>query len=82
MARKASGKSRPPEDVELPVSFKTVFWVVVLLTVASLAASLFLATRSPEVQTETLKRVVETCDGTWKTGFGGILGLLAGKRLP
>lgn len=82
MAKKASGRSRPLEDLDLPISFKTVFWVVVLLTVASLAASSFLATRPPELQTVTLKRVVETCDGTWKTGFGGILGLLAGKRLP
>ena len=67
-------------DLDVPVSFKTVFWVVVMLTVASLAASVFLAT-FPQ-QTDTLKEVVTTCNSTWKMGFGGILGLLAGKRLP
>jgi hypothetical protein len=88
MARKATGtpsknpSQKQPPDLDLPVSYKTIFWVVVLLTGASLLVSVFLATRQPELQTETLKKVVDTCDGTWKMGFGGILGLLAGKRLP
>mgnify|MGYP001589091898 CR=1 FL=1 len=67
-------------DLDVPISYKTVFWVVVVLTFASLAASIFLAT-FPR-QTDTLKEVVTTCNSTWKMGFGGILGLLAGKRLP
>lgn len=80
MARK-SPSTKPPE-FDVPVSYKTVFWVVVLLAVVSLAASLFLATRPVEAQTETLKKVVETCDSTWKMCCGAILGLLGGKRLP
>ena len=76
MARKRDRKT----EVDVPVSFKTVFWVVVVLTVTSLAASVFLAAYAQ--QTETVKDVVATCNSTWKMGFGGILGLLAGKRLP
>jgi hypothetical protein len=76
-AKKPSDKKT---ELDVPVSFKTVFWVVVFLTVSSLLASVFLATY-PQ-QPETLKEVVATCNATWKMGFGGILGLLAGKRLP
>ncbi len=76
MARKPAKKT----ELDLPVSYKTVFWVVVLLTFASLVASVFLAIYPR--QTDTLKEVVATCNSTWKTGFGGVLGLLAGKRLP
>ena len=75
--KKTPGKKT---ELDLPVSYKTVFWVVVLLTLASLAASVFLATY-PQ-QTDALKEVVATCNSTWKMGFGGVLGLLAGKRLP
>jgi hypothetical protein len=67
-------------ELDVPVSFKTVFWVIVALTVVSLGAAVFLATY-PQ-QSDALKEVVATCNSTWKMGFGGILGLLAGKRLP
>ncbi len=67
-------------ELDLPVSYKMIFWVVVLLTFASLAASVFLAAYAQ--QTDTVKEVVVTCNSTWKMGFGGVLGLLAGKRLP
>lgn len=78
----APPKKTPEKKTELdvPVSFKTVFWVVVFLTVISLVASVYLATSAH--QTDALKDVVTTCNSTWKMGFGGILGLLAGKRLP
>jgi hypothetical protein len=68
--------------LDLPVSYKTVFWVAVALTVLPLACSVYLATRPAEMQTDTLKKVVDTCDSTWKTGFGVIIGLLGGKLLP
>ncbi len=75
--------ARPPTDdkkeLDVPVSFKTVFWVVVVLTLTSLGAAVFLATY-PQ-QPEALREVVSTCNAPWKMGFGGILGLLAGKRL-
>lgn len=80
MARKAPSPN--PPNLDVPVSYKTVFWVVVLLAVLSLAVSLYLATRPPDAQTDTLKKVVETCDSTWKMCCGAILGLLGGKRLP
>jgi hypothetical protein len=83
MARKASPQASGPEPpVDLPVSFKAVFWVTVALTVLSLATAVFLATRPADMQTDAVKKLVETCDTTWKMGFGGILGLLGGKRLP
>ena len=80
----ARAPAQKPADqkprLDVPVSFKTVFWVVVVLTCASLVAAVYLATH-PQ-QSDTLKAVVDTCNSTWKMGFGGILGLLAGKRLP
>jgi hypothetical protein len=74
-------KPRPP-GVDLPVSYKAVFWVTVALSVLSLGTAVFLATRPAETQTDAVKKLIETCDTTWKMGFGGILGLLGGKRLP
>ncbi len=81
MARKRAPSS-PPGPIDLPVSFKAVFWVVVALSVLSLATAVYLAGWPADAQTETVKKLVETCDTTWKMGFGGILGLLGGKRLP
>ena len=71
----------PPPDGLVPVGFKTVFWVVVSLTAASMFANFYLAINPPEIQTEAFKKVVDACDSTWKAGFGAILGLLGGKRL-
>jgi hypothetical protein len=67
---------------ELPISFKTIFWVVVGLTVLSLGTAVFLAMRPLEQQHEAVRDLIKTCDTTWKMGFGGILGLLGGKHLP
>ena len=78
-------KAKPPSlrpDIDVPVSFKTVFWVVVVLTSASLLVNVYMAIFPPERETDALKKVVDACDGTWKAGFGAILGLLGGKRLP
>ena len=71
-----------PPNTDFPVSYKTVFWVVVTLTAGSLLVNFYLAVNPPELQTEAFKKVVDACDGTWKAGFGAILGLLGGKRLP
>ena len=81
MARKPEQQpSEKKTELDVPVSFKTIFWVVVALTVTSLGAAVFLATYP--LQSEALKEVVATCNSTWKMGCGGILGLLAGKGLP
>jgi hypothetical protein len=90
MARKPSPPAPPPPgspgpplpSIDLPVSFKAVFWVTVALSVLSLGTAVYLATRPAHAQTEAVKKLIETCDTTWKMGFGGILGLLGGKRLP
>lgn len=68
------------EAVEL-IGYKTIFWVIVCLSLFALVVNIYLATRPVIEQTEALKRVVDTCDTTWKMGFGAILGLLGGKRL-
>ncbi len=75
-------KPSPPADIDVPVSFKTVFWVVVVLTSVSLLVNVYMAVFPPVRETDALKKVVDACDGTWKAGFGAILGLLGGKRLP
>jgi hypothetical protein len=75
-------KPSPAPDIDIPVSFKTVFWVVVVLTSASLLVNVYMAVFPPVRDTDALKKVVGACDGTWKAGFGAILGLLGGKRLP
>jgi hypothetical protein len=88
MARKKTPTKRarpvppPVTGLDVPVSYKTVFWVAVILTAASLAAAIYLATQPRDAQTDTLREVAQTCQTTWKTGFGVIIGLLGGKRLP
>ena len=72
--------AKAPAD--LPIGFKTVFWVVVGLTVLSLGTAVYLASRPLEQQHEAVRDLIKTCDTTWKMGFGGILGLLGGRRLP
>jgi len=54
----------------------------VCLTALSLIVAVYLATRPTELQNEQTRKIVETCDTTWKMGFGSILGLLGGKSLP
>jgi hypothetical protein len=75
-------QSESPPGLDVPVGFKTVFWVAVDLTVLSLIVAVYLAIQPPQVQHEQMKKIVETGDTTWKMDFGGILGLLRGKRLP
>jgi hypothetical protein len=70
------------QPLDVPVSFKTVFWMVSALTVLSLVTAVYLATRPTEQQSEAVRDLIKTCDTTWKMGFAGILGLLGGKRLP
>ena len=67
---------------DVPVSFKTVFWVVVTMTAGSMLLNTGLAVFPPQAESEALKKVVEACDWTWKAGFGAILGMLGGKHLP
>ncbi|HWG41411.1 MAG TPA: hypothetical protein VN688_01400 [Gemmataceae bacterium] len=79
MANKAPS---PNKNAAVPIGFKSVFWVAVCLTALSLIVAVYLATRPTELQNEQTRKIVETCDTTWKMGFGSILGLLGGKSLP
>lgn len=67
-------------QISLNVTFKMAFWAVLLLTIISAVASVFLATL--ENQTENVTALVETFSTTWKMGFGAFIGLIGGKTLP
>jgi fructose-specific phosphotransferase system IIC component len=73
----------PPKGhrrINLPVGFKTIFLIVLLLTVATFLVNIYLVTRPAEEQTEALKAFSECLDGTFKGGFGAIVGLLVGRH--
>jgi ABC-type phosphate transport system permease subunit len=87
MAKKTPGtpsapKERGPIVKPLSPTFRLIFLTVAGLTIISLLAAIYLATLGPEKQSEEIKRLVETCSTTWKMGFGGIIGLIAGKSAP
>ena len=58
-------------------AFTTVFLSVLALSLVSLAVCIGLAIWGSEG--ELARNLFETCETTWKMGFGAILGLLAGK---
>jgi hypothetical protein len=53
--RRSETPDEPPPSVELPVSYKAVFWVAVGLTILSLVTAVYLATRPAEMQTDAVK---------------------------
>ena len=57
--------------------FTTVFLSVLALSLVSLGVCTGLAIWGSE--SELARSLFETCETTWKMGFGAILGLLAGK---
>ena len=67
------------EARDLPVSFRTIFWVDVLFTVGAFLTNLYLVTRPAELQTDAMKNFAEGCNSVWKIGVGGFFGLLFGK---
>jgi hypothetical protein len=70
-----------PKPRDLPVSFRTIFWVDVLFTVGTFAANLYLVTRPVAEQTDVVKSLAEGCNSVWKIGVGGFFGLLFGKGM-
>jgi hypothetical protein len=64
---------------DLPVAFRTIFWVDVLFTVGTFATNLFLVTLPVDKQTDVVKTFTEGCNSVWKIGIGGFFGLLFGK---
>jgi hypothetical protein len=60
-------------------AFRLVFLCVFVLTLVSIAVSVY-ATTFLESSPETL-RLVEGCMTTWKMGVGALLGLLGGKAI-
>ena len=60
--------------------FKLIFITVVLLTITSAILSVVLALL-PGPGNDTVKNLVETFSGTWKMGFGAIIGLIGGKAV-
>ena len=70
----------PKKKLSVAPAFKLVLFVVIALTLVSLAASILLALSAP--QTDEVKKLIDACSTMYKAGFGAILGLLGGKVLP
>jgi hypothetical protein len=62
---------------EVPRHFKMIFLSVLGLTVLSLATNVALVWF--KVDTPQAKSLIEACNGTWRMGFGAIIGMLVGK---
>ena len=77
---KKQAKAPSPKVRDVPVSFRTIFWVDVIFTVGAFATNLYLVTLPVEQQTEAVKSFAEGCNSVWKIGIGGFFGLLFGKR--
>ena len=73
--------ARPPSRAaqDVPVSYRTLFWVCITFTFMTFLASFYLATKPTADQTEGLKVFVASCDTVWKMGIGGVFGLVFGK---
>jgi hypothetical protein len=58
-------------------AFKLVFFTVVGLTLVSGGTAVGLASQEPLTPQQV--RVFESCQTTWQTGIGAVVGLLGGK---
>jgi len=65
-------------EAALTPTFKIVLWSVLLFTILSFVASIFLSVLQ---STDSIDRVLETTLTTFKLGFGALVGLLGGKTL-
>jgi hypothetical protein len=74
-----SRRQPSPSARDLPVSYRTIFWVDLILTVVTFSASFYLAMKPSTEQSPGLKNFVASCDTVWKMGVGGFFGLLFGK---
>ncbi len=63
--------------VKLTPAFKLAFGSVLVLTVGSLVAAIFLSLA--DEPNDQQKLLIETCSTCWKMGFGAIVGLIGGK---
>lgn len=68
-----------PSARDLPISYRTIFWVNFIMTAITFSASFYLATKPAAEQSEGMKNFVASCDTVWKMGVGGFFGLLFGK---
>ncbi|MEV2261057.1 hypothetical protein AB0J13_20615 [Streptomyces anulatus] len=76
-----------PQDGSAPVAvttvtahFKMVFLAVLVITIGTLAANLYIAI-FVEKPTEAAKSAMDTCSTLTNLGFGAIVGLLGGKAV-
>jgi hypothetical protein len=71
---------RSKNEIVISPVFKLGFWAALILTIASLVLSFFLLPKdSQTILSEQQKQLFETCNTTWKMGFGAIIGLIGGK---
>ncbi|MBS3030153.1 MAG: hypothetical protein HCA25_24730 [Dolichospermum sp. DET50] len=71
---------RLKNEITISPMFKLGFWAALVLTSASLVLSFFLLPKDAQtILSEQQKQLFETCNTTWKMGFGAIIGLIGGK---
>lgn len=76
----AAPKTPSPKAQNLPVSYRVIFWVDLLLTIGAFATNFYLVTLPADQQTDATKSFAESCNSVWKIGVGGFLGLLFGHN--
>ncbi|MEV7700784.1 hypothetical protein AB0O62_30200 [Streptomyces sp. NPDC086779] len=70
----------PAAVTTVTAHFKMVFIAVLLITIATLAANLYIAI-FVEKPTEAAKSAMDTCSTLTNLGFGAMVGLLGGKAV-
>lgn len=76
----AAPRTPSPKAQNLPVSYRLIFWVALLLTIGTFLMNFYLVTLPANQQTEATKTFAESCNSVWKMGVGGFLGLLFGRH--
>lgn len=67
-------------EITISPMFKLGFWAALILTISSMVLAVFLLPKDAQTTlSDQQKQLFETCNTTWKMGFGAIIGLIGGK---